>query len=60
MKKQTIVTYPMEEFVTAAMAKQWQTDEGLIFAALKDAGKKSYTEEQAKKIVEKRKNKEVL
>ena len=37
-----------------------QAGEELIFAALTRGGKKAYTEEQAKEIVEKYKNKEVL
>lgn len=60
MKKQTAAVYGIEEFATAAMAKQWGTGQELIFAALTKAGKKHYTEEQAKKIIEKYKCKEVL
>ena len=60
MTKQTAATYTIEEFATENMAKRWQTGVDLIVAALKTAGKTAYTEEQAKKIVETLKRKEVL
>lgn len=60
MKKQTAAVYGIKEFATREMAKQWETGQELIFAALSKAGKAYYTEEQAKKIIEKYKRKEVL
>ena len=60
MKKQTTATYGISEFAVTAFAKQWETGEELIFAALKQAGKERYTLEQARKIVEKYKRKEVF
>ena len=60
MTKQTAATYTIEEFATETMAKQWKTGVDLIVAALTAAGKTAYTEEQAKKIVETLKRKEVL
>ncbi len=60
MKKQTAAVYGIAEFATKEMAKQWMTGEALIFAALSKAGKEHYTEEEAKKIIEKYKCKEVL
>lgn len=60
MKKQASAYYGIEEFATKEMAKQWETGKELIFAALTRGGKKAYTKELAKEIVEKYKNKEVL
>lgn len=60
MKKQTAAIYSIKEFANKEIAKQWETGQELIFAALTKAGKEHYTEEQAKKIVEKYKRKEVL
>ena len=58
--KKEISTYEIAAFVNKEMAAQWQTAPELIRVALEKGGKLQYTKEQAKKIVEHFKHKEVL
>lgn len=55
-----ISLYYKEDLAAEEVAREWQTSPQLILAALSMEGENFYSKEQAKKIVEKFKRKEVL
>lgn len=56
--KSFVATYTVPELVEAA-SSEFGTSSVIVRAALKKAGKKTYTMREAKQLVEKMKNKEV-
>ena len=59
-KTELLGLYGITDFAIAEIAAEWQTSPGLVVAALRLEGKSQYTKEEAKKIIENFKYKEVL